>query len=1334
MRSLEVLHAIVIVFVVSTAWSQVELLATENRIEISNAVQKVSFVKTEPKNPIRPARFGNAVVFWGDAREKLIIPALESFNSTQLTIELWVRLSPISAKQVIIARGLTRTPGHWEVFASRNNGRVGYYIPDLNPASAESNVSITDDHWHFLSLKIRPGQVTLALDGAVVIDNKTTGQIAASLQSIVVGALPDEETSDQFPMTGLIDDLRLSSVYRTSMIVPSKPLKGDANTIGLYHFDSVEKNNACPDEGGPYQIAIPALFVPGAGAVGPGKFAQAAVFQGNSANKLTIRTLPQSSLPEQTVEFWVKLAPSQNHQVIIAKGIKTTSHWEVYAREKTGNVSYYIPGVNPAEAVSGVSITDNQWHFVSLRMKPGRVMIAVDGRYAIDQAVTGAISPSDAPVYVGSLSDKDLSPPFPITGAVDDLRLSNVYRPSVAVPTQPLPADENSIGLYRFDVPIGNTFPSETHVKVDSNPARLPSQREGFELITYIKKGSTWEPLFDAGSPLVEGSQFDLMPTRYQIVENSPKRKAVLFRGEQGALGYNWDALVEAKNDSPLIHVLVTCHLTSNLTVDAPQPMARLWMKKHCVEVELNQGPGSIYVGAAENGWGNAFPAAYLWTEGKEAAFFAQMTKLTWMERNRFNRTYRVQAAPHAGKYALGLWALQVTRNPIPAGDRVVADYYLYAAVRPEQPSRLQALDTMVNVFGEVHPANSTFPVNQKGGPTNWTYFASKMTGNLMVKDVGGNPGAIWDDVEFSPPWDDGLTSPVSVVRVSSDYALKSGCHPAVWRTSVATMWDFSTTNNYVAPWIGIERLNPDQRQREFLKYKVANLPLFYDPKARLIRHGTRHPEHVGDFEMSWQNFTFSLETMKVYEMLAPEQFNPAIGGRFLMSTEGLMELAHNVNYIFPQWFDPYKKVPIAQQDAPALGIVYEPWQVGTYAYLMTLAYGMTRQSSYLDEARKSMDTLLTDMAYSVTNERYSMTYTDPVDFPITEIFGNGWGIAAGQAVYNLTGDEKYLRYSKEFLNSLLRATFWYESELEVDPIDRILKNAGLFEAFHHYLGAAPWETIEAYLPMTIMLKYDNPYAPLQLMMRLFNTMRINSFWFFPPVFRGAAVTCQELIDSPADYISIENLHMPERGGGHGGLGRAIYMSQIALWNYLLFEAFAVASNQEIMVLNLDVIDSFEEAVTSAERQFYIFNPTEEAKEFELLLKSLRPGKYTVTIKDSSGKVSKRTCTDSQLTAGVPLTLGSLDYMKVVLQHENADSMKAAIQQCKTAQDKISYAYQLLQESARDRGVTDIFLKLKQQFKQSKRAYDRQQYDEATSTAQRIIEALESQGEKLKAK
>lgn len=844
------------------------------------------------------------------------------------------------------------------------------------------------------------------------------------------------------------------------------------------------------------------------------------------------------------------------------------------------------------------------------------------------------------------------------------------------------------------------------------------------QLTTLIRVHDAWQPMFDVPSPLLSGDQFDLWPDEFSIIEETSSSIVIRLHGRQRSQGYDWHALVELREGSPLIHVTVVCKLALHLVLADAQPSAMFWTSDGSAPtVILNQGPGNIYSGPDENGWGNAFPAAYLWCNGKETALFAQMSQLQWMTASRFNRAYRVECLERAGQRGLGLHARQVTRNPIPPGEHVMAEYFLYAAARGERPTRLEALDRMIDVFVECHPADSDLPVNHDGGPTTWEHFAKGMIRNLLVKDQGSNPGACWDHVTVSPPWNDGLTDPVDRLRISPDYATCSGSWASLYRRRATDLWDFSTCFNYVAPWVGIERLEPNGTWRAALDESVRSMPTFYDHEARMIVRSRNHPP----FDMPWQLFTFHYEMLKVHDMTAPERFDPAIAGQVLLSIPALIKLAHNEEYVFSQWVEPYRKQGVVNQDIPSIGRVREPWQIGSYAWIMTRAYEMTGRQQYLREAKDSMERLLGGgMTFSVANEHYSTEYSDVVDFPITEIFGNGFGIAAGQRVYELTGDKKYLRYARDFLNNLLRVTFWYESALDTDARDCILRNAGLFPAYHSYAGAAPWETIEAYLPMTMMLRGDSALVPVPLLMRLFNTMRINAFWFYPPVYPDGSLTARQVVDSPADYLSIENFYMPERGGDHGGMGRCIYMGQLALWNYLLFEATAVSDDPRVMVLNLDVLAAFHEAVSAAERNFYLFNPTQEPRSFRLTLRALVPGKYELTFRDEYGQITSNTYERSDLNNGVAMTLSPMTFLRLRVEHEHASRMRSHIKAIRGAQHSICRAYCKWQELRRDRPSDTRLTAERDQYVSAMNSYRKMELRAATERGQHIAENLAS--------
>src|SRR5689334_3862670 len=131
-----------------------------------------------------------------------------------------------------------------------------------------------------------------------------------------------------------------------------------------------------------------------------------------------------------------------------------------------------------------------------------------------------------------------------------------------------------------------------------------------FQLTTSVKLNGAWQPMFDAQRPVVQGTDFDLVPSSYAVVENSASRVAVQFSGTHPTRGYSWTMLVEATAGSDLIHFVVTANLTSALSLTGLEPQPALWMSTGSVPLALGQGPGNIYHGSAASQWGNSFPAA----------------------------------------------------------------------------------------------------------------------------------------------------------------------------------------------------------------------------------------------------------------------------------------------------------------------------------------------------------------------------------------------------------------------------------------------------------------------------------------------------------------------------------------------------------------------------------------------------------------------------------------------------------------------------------------------------------------------------------------------------
>ena len=729
---------------------------------------------------------------------------------------------------------------------------------------------------------------------------------------------------------------------------------------------------------------------------------------------------------------------------------------------------------------------------------------------------------------------------------------------------------------------------------------------------------AAWLPLFDARRPLVEGADFDLRPDEWTIVEQSPSRVVVLLTGRQADHGYPFEARVEFDDRTTLVRLLVVCHIETPITLRGLEPQLALWIDRPTIALSLGQGPGSIDQGSADRQWGNSFPAAYLWDGGREAAVFIAGESLDWMSpRTLFRfRDCRVAALadPERGQTGFGLQVVKRNFHELAVGD-IGFDAWIHSAPA-EKPTKQEALARMLRLFAPLHPATAAPLVDRlTGQPSSWRQIARGVDADLRLEGVVCEAVDLPARAPQSPA--DFLAEDVcSRLLVATDYALGSSCDAARDRRRVSDGWDFSTCHNGLATWLAHDRLHPDPDRHAFLGAKLRGMRFFLDSDAALIRHGTRNPPHVGDKEMAWQSLMFAIETARTWRMLDRSDVDPAIGGMVLVGTEGLVNLARENDHLLPQWLDPLTKRPLPQADQPDLGVVYEPWQLGSYAWLLTEAHAIDGDRARIDEAAFALRRLFAPLQWRVTNARYDIAYDDPTDYPVTEIFGNAWGIAACCRIRAITGDDSFDGLGDAFLDSLLRLTPWYESALRDDPRDRAVRNAGLFRNHAGAFTGSPWENSEAALALSVRIRDDllRGRAPRVPLLELLNLQRVNAATFFPRCCPDEALPCARLADHPAVSLPIEDAYTPEHGGLHGGMGRAAYMAGAAFAYDLLFEALGRAADSDTMLLNLDSIEGSEASLRGLARHFVAFNPTSAPAQSRLSFDRLPAGRYRLEI------------------------------------------------------------------------------------------------------------------------
>ncbi|MGH9641267.1 MAG: hypothetical protein ACRD3Q_02450, partial [Terriglobales bacterium] len=175
-----------------------------------------------------------------------------------------------------------------------------------------------------------------------------------------------------------------------------------------------------------------------------------------------------------------------------------------------------------------------------------------------------------------------------------------------------------------------------------------------------------------------------------------------------------------------------------------------------------------------------------------------------------------------------------------------------------------------------------------------------------------------------------------------------------------------------------------------------------------------------------------------------------------------------------------------------------------------------------------------------------------------------------------------------------LRMFYWCS-----DPSQKSHDIRGMVQAAASILYPAFKENVEAILPWTGIMKRGLVLDPL---LRFMDQQRRNNFNFF----QEGSGNRQGV---PMAFIPYENLGTLELGGQTGNVGKEIYGAGESIWMYLMFEALGRVSDRELMLVNLDLLDTFDvKAFPTRRLNFILYNPTAEARS------------ATITIPPAEGK------------------------------------------------------------------------------------------------------------------
>ncbi len=779
-----------------------------------------------------------------------------------------------------------------------------------------------------------------------------------------------------------------------------------------------------------------------------------------------------------------------------------------------------------------------------------------------------------------------------------------------------------------------------------------------YAIKTYIVNGSDYIPMFAAGEEIVKGIGY---PSEYEV-KTVDGNETCIMKGSGN--GHAFTLTCTALADMNLLHFSLDVKIGSNFSLTRLDFGLTMEGK---ASVSYGQMPISIYGNMyGYDSVGIGMPAAYLWDKGREAVILFDYTNMTWMGSGVYlpGRSGYVDAVVRGEDTVLGLCYGMNNRNrPVDAGtlssgSSMKIEFYLYSGLSAKRTG-VDCIAVKTAVMASVHPTMVEYPSvrdDLKDSVTlNWEEFADGTAEALL------NPLA-YNKVSMNLK-DPVLTSEKRGSAVYMSYARQT--------SERYSHTDYSCNNNWLAALAAYNRLKGNEDVNTLVSAKMDALQFYYDPEANMIRWGFRYNNQVGAVEMPWQNFFYHSDIYRSSMHASTEDFSPAALSNLLSSIEGMTELVENSGYVLSQWIDPIEKKSETQKDVPALNIVYEPWQIGTYAYVCVKGYDISGSQEYLDMAATSLTKVIEEVHYKVENEIYTKEFTDSAEFPITELFGSANGTYAAYRLFELTGEEKYLNYSEAFFGMLSQLTFWYD-----DNMSDAAKNStllGLFEPHGGASHACPWESIEAILPLTEILDATGEYAFNDLILAIINCQRVSSYSFYP-------VTWSEDFKNQWAYNQEDFYYIPTEplyntiGNGNGDYG-ALYMSSLSLWNYLLYEAFGTVDNADVMALCTDIHTNYESAVRGAERSFILYNPTNETVTVTFTQHELPDGSYIMTVEGQEGKEY----TAAELTDGIRFTLESRSSLRLEVVSASTAVLVEANQEVMTRY-RLAMAYHTVTE------------------------------------------------------
>ena len=157
------------------------------------------------------------------------------FHQPPFTIECRAKLATKSSFNILVACSVKASADHWELYTDAGTGRLSFYQPGRG-GDVKSATDVCDDQWHHLAAVGEETRLQLFVDGKPVAEAARKSQEGASRPGpLIIGGLVEKGLGCE----GILDDVKLSKGVREVTANLSEPAKMDAQTMGLWNFDTL---------------------------------------------------------------------------------------------------------------------------------------------------------------------------------------------------------------------------------------------------------------------------------------------------------------------------------------------------------------------------------------------------------------------------------------------------------------------------------------------------------------------------------------------------------------------------------------------------------------------------------------------------------------------------------------------------------------------------------------------------------------------------------------------------------------------------------------------------------------------------------------------------------------------------------------------------------------------------------------------------------------------------------------------------------------------------------------------------------------------------------------